>query len=453
MVFIHSGESTNRRMGRFGLCAALVAPGVALAPALEAEVEAADGGPGANLGLTAPNTPVAAALAELVDFNGDGRSDLALTGTSGWVTVPVALSAGDGTFTVTNEGVGDFAAWAATGARVLSGDFDGDGRTDIALTGTSGWSTVPVAFARGGGRFDITNGSVGAFASWAATGARVISGDFNRDGRTDLALTGTNGWSTLPVAFSRGDGTFDIRNQAVGDFAAWAATGATVVPGDFNRDGRMDLALTGTHDWSTVPIAFSRGNGGFDITNQAIGDFAAWAATDARVIPGDFNRDGRTDIALVGGNGWSTVPVAFSRGNGAFDITNSAVGDFAAWAATGAEVVPGDFNGDGRTDIALTGTSGWNTVPVAFSRGDGTFDVANTGVGDFAAWAATGAEVVPGDFNGDGRTDIALTGTQGWSTLPVAFSTGTGFSVTNRPIADFATWSTAPGVKVIGALR
>jgi hypothetical protein len=398
MVFIQAREPTNPRNGLFRVCAVLVAPGLTLA----APVEAADGEPRAALGLSAADDPAAADLTKIVDFNADGRSDLALTGPSGWQTVPVAASVGDGTFTVTNKGVGDFANWAATGARVVHGDFDRDGRTDIVLTGTSGWSTLPVAFSRSGGGFEVTNRTIQDFAVWAASGAEVIPGDFNRDGRTDLALTGTSGWSTLPVAFSRGDGSFDVTNRAVGDFATWAATGARIVLGDFNRDGRTDLALTGTHDWTTVPIAFSRGNGRFDITNKLVGDFAAWAATDASVVPGDFNRDGRTDLALVGGTGWSTVPVAFSRGNGTFDITNKPIGDFAAWAATGAEVVPGDFNGDGRTDLALTGTSGWNTVPVAFSRGDGTFEVANTGVGDFAAWAATGARVVPGDFNGDG---------------------------------------------------
>jgi K+/H+ antiporter YhaU regulatory subunit KhtT len=400
--------------------------------------------------LTAAPPPAAApAVPRLVDFNKDGRSDIALTGVSGWQTIPVAHSLGDGKFSVTNRAVGDFAAWAATGAEVIHGDFDGDGRTDIALTGTLGWNTVPIAFARGDGQFQITNGFVGDFAAWAATGAKVIAGDFNRDGRTDIALTGTAGWNTLPVAFSRGDGNFDVTNKPIGDFAAWAATGATVVPGDFNRDGRTDIALTGTSGWNTVPVAFSQGDGTFKVTNQGVGDFAAWAATDATVVPGDFNRDGRTDIALTGALGWNTVPVAFSRGNGRFDITNQSVGDFAAWAATGATVIPGDFDKDGRTDIALTGTSGWNTVPVAFARGNGRFDIANYPVGDFAAWAATGAVIIAGDFDKDGRTDIALTGTIGWSTLPVAFAVPNGFKITNQPIADFAVWSASPGVEVV----
>ncbi|MBW4450573.1 MAG: VCBS repeat-containing protein, partial [Spirirestis rafaelensis WJT71-NPBG6] len=113
---------------------------------------------------------------------------------------------GDGTFTITNGAVGDFAGWAATsGVRVITGDFNGNGRTDIALVRqNAGWGSIPIAFSNGDGTFTITNGAVGDFAGWAATsGVRVITGDFNGNGRTDIALVRQDaGWTTVPVAFS-----------------------------------------------------------------------------------------------------------------------------------------------------------------------------------------------------------------------------------------------------------
>jgi hypothetical protein len=58
-----------------------------------------------------------------------------------------------------------------------------------------------------------------------------------------------------------------------------------------------------------------------------------------------------------------------------------------------------DVNGDGSTDFTLTGVSGWNTLPTAFSNSNGSFTVTNAYVGDFAAWAATpGMKVLAGDF-------------------------------------------------------
>ena len=66
--------------------------------------------------------------------------------------------------------------------------------------------------------------------------------------------------------------------------------------------------------------------------------------------------------------GWNTLPVAFSQGNGNFSVTNQFIGDFASWAANpNVNVLTGNFNGDSKTDVALVNQSaGWNTLPVAF---------------------------------------------------------------------------------------
>src|SRR5262249_44739856 len=142
------------------------------------------------------------------------RSNIAVTGVTGWTTVPVALANGDGTWTVTNQDVGEFGAWAASpGAKVVAGDFNGNGLTDLAVTGVMGWTTVPVAFSNGNGTWNVTNQDASQFAAWAASaGAKVVAGDFSGNGRTDLAITGVAGWATVPVAFSNGDGTWTITN-------------------------------------------------------------------------------------------------------------------------------------------------------------------------------------------------------------------------------------------------
>lgn len=168
--------------------------------------------------------------------------------------------------------------------------------------------------------------------------------------------------------------------------------------------------------------------GNWSITNGGVGAFAGWAATsDVMPLTGDFNGDGRADVALLRRTaGWNTVPVAFAVGNGNWTVTNRSVGAFAGWAATsGVMPLVGDFNGDGRDDIALIRrTAGWATIPVAFGN-SGSWDVTNGGVGAFADWAATsGVMPLTGDFNGDGRDDIALLRrTAGWATIPIAFAT------------------------------
>ncbi|MBP2324077.1 hypothetical protein JOF56_004462 [Kibdelosporangium banguiense] len=390
------------------------------------------------------------------DYNADGRGDIALNGVPGWGSIPTAFSAGNGGFNVTNAGVANFATWSSSpGVKILQGDYNGDGRTDLALTGVGGWGSIPVAFSNGDGNYTITNAAVPDFPGWATTpGVKIVTGDFNADGRTDIALTGGNGWGSIPVAFSAGNGAFNVTNAGVADFPTWASsTNVKVVARDFNADGRTDLALTGVSGWGSIPVAFSAGNGGFNITNAGVPDFPTWASTpNVKLLTADFNNDGRTDLALTGVAGWGSIPVAFSAGNGGFNVTNAGVANFPGWATTaGVRIVAKDFNADGLADISLSGGLSWGSIPVAFSAGNGGFNVTNAGVADFPTWASTGGvELVARDFNGDGRTDLALTGVNGWGSIPVAFSAGNGgFNVTNAGVADFPTWAATPGALVL----
>jgi hypothetical protein len=78
--------------------------------------------------------------------------------------------------------------------------------------------------------------------------------------------------NVLPVAFSRGDGSFGTTSYLVTDFAEWAKTpGVKRVSGDFDGDGFTEVALLGVPGWATIPIAWTRGNGRFTVTNQWVG--------------------------------------------------------------------------------------------------------------------------------------------------------------------------------------
>src|SRR4029453_17869096 len=191
--------------------------------------------------------------------------------------------------------------------------------------------------------------------------------------------------------FSNGNGSYTVTNLPITNFATWAANpGARVVTGDFNGDRRTDLALAGVVGWTTMPMAFSNGNGAFTVTNTPIANFAAWAPTPgAKVVTGDFNGDKRADLALTGVIAWTTVATALSAGNGGFTVTNPQVPTFPGLHGTpGAKIVTGDFNGDSRADIAVTGSVGSTTVSIALGGGDGTYGATNSGAGSSPRLAA-----------------------------------------------------------------
>jgi hypothetical protein len=336
---------------------------------------------------------------------------------------------GTGKFRVTNHGIAHFASWATTsGAKLVVADFNGDGKTDAALVGGRGWRTIPVAFSNGNGAYRVTNNGVHNFPQWSGSaGAQVAAGDFNGDKKADIIAIGPRGWGTMPTAFGNGHGSFRVTNHGIAHFASWATTsGAKLVAADFNGDGKTDAALVGGRGWGTIPVAFSNGNGAYRVTNHGVPHMPSWAGSaGAQVAAGDFNGDRKADIIAVGPRGWGTMPTAFGNGHGQFRVTNHGIAHFASWAQTrGAKLVAADFDGDGKTDAALVGGHGWRTIPVAFSKGNGQYRVTNHGVPNMPQWAASaGAQVAAGDFNGDKKADVCAIGPRGWGTMPTAFGT------------------------------
>jgi hypothetical protein len=240
-------------------------------------------------------------------------------------------------------------------------------------------------------------------------------GDLAADTRTDITILGGTGATTIPVATSNGDGSFAFLSADAPLFPELAAmTNALPVAGDFDGDGRGDLAVTGA-GLQGVVLARSLGDGTFQVSSQSAGSFAGLASSSgAKIVPGDFDGNGRDDMALVGGstNGtpWTTIPVARSNANGTLTATNTSQPVFTSQAVVaGAKPIPGDFNGDGRSDIALAGGAGWSGVVIASSTGAGTFTTATRSAPVFAAFAALNNSLpASGDFNADGVSDLAL---------------------------------------------
>ncbi|HZM89852.1 MAG TPA: FG-GAP-like repeat-containing protein [Blastocatellia bacterium] len=328
------------------------------------------------------NTPISVAVG---DFNIDGKPDLAVAN-RGPRNVSIRLGDGMGGFLdATSSTVG-------TGSGPLSvaiGDFNLDGKPDLAITNNIS-NNVTIRLGDGMGGFpDATSSTVG-------TGNAPISvavGDFNLDSKPDLAIT-IDSSGTVTIRLGDGMGGFpDATSSTVG-------TGSgpfSVAVGDFNLDGKPDLAVANQLS-DNVTIRLGDGMGGFpDATSSTIG-----AGFDPlSVAIGDFNLDGKPDLAIANSRS-ANVTIRLGDGMGGFpDATSSTVG--AGNAPSSVSI--GDFNLDGKPDLAVSNFTSDN-VTIRLGNGTGGFpDATSSTVGA----GSRPKSVAIGDFNLDGKPDLAVT--------------------------------------------
>ncbi|MBV9927256.1 MAG: VCBS repeat-containing protein [Acidobacteria bacterium] len=352
------------------------------------------------------------------DLNGDGRADLAVanhTSAGSPGTVSVLLGSGAGAFgAATNYTVG-------IGPKdVIVGDFDRDGRADLAVANEYSHN-VSILLGDGAGHFSTGRGYVAGTGPWS-----LAAGDFNRDGKLDIAALDSVKQSLLLLA-GRGDGRFSTPPTYATNNGPMGVT-----TGDFNGDGKLDAAVSYfSFNPSTVALLLGDGRGGFTLSKSF--DVGA----DPRVLTAaDFNRDGKLDLVTVN---WSSNKISVLLGTGTGDFAAARTFNTAAnFSPRGMRVA--DLNGDGKLDLAVANYSfGSPNAPVSVLLGDGA---GNFGAPtQYATGAADASDVAPGDFNGDGRVDLLVSNSGGSSVSLLlgdgagAFGAPTNFTVGSSPRA------------------
>jgi len=283
------------------------------------------------------------------DFNNDGKQDLAVSDFSSTGNLAVLLGRGDGTFQPTS-----FYPAGLMSSGIAVGDFNGDGTFQSPIS----HSTVS----------DVVN---------------IVTGDFNGDGKLDLAVASYS--AGVSIFLGNGDGTFQQGSTLViGTFGICTA--------DVNGDGILDIVTANFNQFDgAVVVALGNGDGTF----QPASGYATGPGP-ATVSAIDVNHDGILDLVTGDDDG---AAVLIGRGDGSFGAPTT----YTTFYSLSNAATVADLNGDGIPDIAV-GNAYENTISILLGNGDGTFQIFPS-----VFQSSLNAQMLNlADFNNDGAMDLAV---------------------------------------------
>ncbi len=332
------------------------------------------------------------------DYDGDGKPDLLLVSATENGSLHLLHNAGSGKFEDKTSGSG--LTLTGSGLGCAAGDFDSDGKTDFAVCMSDG---VHLFHNDGAGKFTDVTKSVNIRSEKGCVGLTFV--DYDHDGDLDLYVTAKPGSAANNVMW-RNNGNSTFTDVSAETALGTEATGAGVVTSDFNNDRAIDFILAGGAKGASVLLNPREGEfralAGIDFAKEGL-------APAVGVVSFDFDKDGWMDLAFTHAG---TPGISLWRNQDGKGLARVALPEL-NWKS-GAGIAAVDYDNDGWIDLVAAG-EGANGGELRLLRnlGAGNWADATKDAGLDSVKLAKPLAIVAADVAGTGGVDLLVTQTEG----------------------------------------